>query len=697
MAILLLAGNISVAQQTTVAFPKLTGPYLGQKIPGKIPEPFADSVFGSRYERFHTMISFSPDGKEAYWQAREKKSLANDPKKEGIFMSKIEKGLWTPPVPASFSMVNKNDDAPTFSPDGKRLYFLTTRSDEHGEINGDENIWYADKVNDTWTDPKPLPATINSMKLIHWGISVDSEYNLYFGVRPTMDLRDGYHGDIYCSKYTNGKYSQPEKLPATVNIPGYKFSPYISADGDFLLFTHIGSKEDHYKIMISFRENDGNWSKAKEINKVISMSNIDIINPYVSSDGKYFFFSRIINGRHPKPCWADASFIEELKNFTTVPFFSDHNRMLVDAEMQRMDGTWRKVRLWVDSGSPEFFISEPLARDLGIDLSATEDPTFKSANFDIDAPTGVRIGGMDLNFEGVKSRVKFQPYWLFSTMQSDGNLPATLLKKYHVVFDYPKQQLTIAEPGSLKPKGAGSPANIHPQTGIVQMDALIDGDRCSLALDMGASYSFISEERLLKHADKHPEWPRVTGTAGCANMWGWWPANEQNFPVVRIPQVIWGNEVFSNIGMVGVTRFSTSGQTFGEWYSGKTAKPVDGFLGPNALKDFRVEIDYANSRVYFEKVKDHDQGEMDLVGISLHQLPDGNYQVVGIVQRKGKPVVQGVEPEDLMISIDDFKTQGKTMGTAVNMLRGKPGEIRILGIEREGKRFRTAAKVEHIL
>lgn len=380
----------------------------------------------------------------------------------------------------------------------------------------------------------------------------------------------------------------------------------------------------------------------------------------------------------------------------TVPFILDHNRMLVDAEMQNMDGTWRKVRLWIDSGSPEFFISEPLARNLGIDLAATEDSAFKSANFDIDTPKGVRIGGMDLNFEGVRSRVKFQPYWLFSTMQCDGNLPSTLLKKYHIVFDYPKQQLTIAEPGSLKPQGKESPATIHPQTGIVQLDALIDGDNYSFALDMGASYSFIAEETLLKYTEQHPGWPRVTGTAGCANMWGWWPANEQNFQVVRIPQIKWGNEVFENSGMVGVSKFSPSGPTLGEWYSGKTAKPVAGFIGPNLLKAYRVEIDYANSRIYFEKTAANNPGEMELVGISVRQLPDGSYQVAGVVQRNGKPTVEGIKPTDVIISIDDFKIKGATMGNVSERLRGKPGEIRVLVIERGGKRLRIEAKVEHL-
>lgn len=388
---------------------------------------------------------------------------------------------------------------------------------------------------------------------------------------------------------------------------------------------------------------------------------------------------------------------DKLDKSITVPFILDHNRMLVDAELQRRDGSWCKVRLWVDSGSPEFFISETLARDLGIDLSVAEDSTFKSANLDIETLFGVRIGGKNLDFGGVKVRVKFQPYWLFSTMQSDGNLPSSLLKKYHIVFDYLSQKLIIADQGEIEPKGKVSPASINPQTGIIQLDALIEGNSYSFALDMGASYSYISEGKLAELLTIHPEWPNITGTLGCANMWGWWPLNEQFFSVVRIPEIQWGNITLQNIGIAGVPNFSNNGKTLGEWYSLKTSRPVDGFLGANVLKAYRVEIDYANNCVYFEKGKQKPESEMDMVGISVKQMPDLSYQVLGIANCKGKFMVQGIEPEDTIVSIDGFLVKGATMGTVVDKLRGKPGEVRQIIIDRKGGKVIVNAKVEHYL
>ena len=54
----------------------------------------------------------------------------------------------------------------------------------------------------------------------------------------------------------------------------------------------------------------------------------------------------------------------------TVPVSLDHNRMLVDGEILGEDGEWHAAKLWIDSGNPEFFLSEALARNLGIDLTS---------------------------------------------------------------------------------------------------------------------------------------------------------------------------------------------------------------------------------------------------------------------------------------------------------------------------------------
>ncbi len=389
---------------------------------------------------------------------------------------------------------------------------------------------------------------------------------------------------------------------------------------------------------------------------------------------------------------AMSMFAQEQQNKSvTVPFMLDHNRMLVEVEIQRKDGTWQKAKLWVDSGNPKFYFSEHLARDLGIEFSG------KQGNFDCTLPAGFRIGGKTLNTDSVDAKVMMQPFWLFSTMHNDANLPSTVLMKYHIIIDYSRKQLTIAEPGSIKPHGVRQNAHIHPKTGIVQIDAVIDGDSLSFALDNGASYSFVSDDLIAGFSRRHLDWPVMIGTLGSANMWGWWPANEQSLTVMRVPEIFWGAERITNAGMVGVPRLGLNGPTLGEWYSQKTAHPVDGFLGANILKSYRIEIDYMNSAVYFEKCNADEIHDMDIVGLTIQPQSGGEYLIIGVSKILGKPAVEGVEIGDKILQIDQLKTTGATMGTVIDALRGKPGEFHVLTLERDGKSFTIKAKVDRFL
>lgn len=384
---------------------------------------------------------------------------------------------------------------------------------------------------------------------------------------------------------------------------------------------------------------------------------------------------------------------ENTKNGITVPFFLDHNRMLVDAEIQGNDGNWRMARLWVDTGNPDFFLSPALAHGLGINQPSVENRTGDS----VPHSPNVRIGGMTLDFRGVALNVVAEPFWLFSAMHNDANLPSTVLKRYQVVFDYPKRELAIAMPGSLQHRGDRSPADVNNRTGIVQIDAVIDGDSSSFALDNGASFSFVSGELLERLSKKHPNWPRITGTAGCANMWGWWPPDEQTMTVMRLPEIRWGSALLNEVALVGVPAVALGGPSLGAWYSEKTAHPVAGFLGPNAFKCFRVEIDYANHAVYFEKGPDYDPHDLDVVGVVLRPEADSSYSIIGVSKIDGKPVVGGIQPGDKLIQVDGLTTAGVTMGRVVDALRGKPGEIRTLILKRNGKRLEIKTEVKRLL
>jgi hypothetical protein len=393
----------------------------------------------------------------------------------------------------------------------------------------------------------------------------------------------------------------------------------------------------------------------------------------------------IEKGKHIK-----RSIIMKAVNSVTVPFILDHNRMLVEAEFQRTDGSWRKALLWVDTGNPKFLASGDFMRDLGLAVNDT------AVAVEIPFPAGIRIGGMPIAFDSVQSYAYNGVKWMFNTMHNDGNLPITVLKNYDIVFDYPAKQLTIAKPGTLIPRGVRSTATINAANGIIQIDAVIDGENYSFAFDNGASCSFVPDDLVAKLVQNHPDWPNSKGAVGCANIWGWWP-EEQNWPLVRVPEFQWGTIKIEDAVIAGLPPFFSGGRDLGTWYSQKTTRPVNGFLGPNVFKDYRVEIIFSDNAVYFEKEVDSDKNDMDIVGLTLKPLDDQRYEVIGIVEKDGKPVVTGIEPGDILLQIGDLKTTGATMGTVIDALRGKPGEKLMLILEREGRQFVIEATVQHIL
>jgi hypothetical protein len=301
-------------------FLKLTGPYLGQKPPGKTPEPFAPDILDFRCAYFHTSINFSPDSQEVYWSQDNtyRRANPNDPIIKGILVSKIDNGHWTTPEFASFSGLNISDDSPFISPDGKKLYFVTTRPIVKLGKSGGETIWVVHKSPDGWSEPRPLPPAINSVEGIHWGISVDTQGNVYFGAgyRPSPNGR--LYLSIYRSMSEDGEYQIAEALDHAINKPGsHNFCPFISSDGSYLIFAREENKTR--RLFISFRNKYDSWSEPIAIHRVIAMDEEHgQLAPYVSPDNNYLFFldeagdgiNTNLDSRH---YWVDASFIEELR------------------------------------------------------------------------------------------------------------------------------------------------------------------------------------------------------------------------------------------------------------------------------------------------------------------------------------------------------------------------------------------------
>jgi hypothetical protein len=368
----------------------------------------------------------------------------------------------------------------------------------------------------------------------------------------------------------------------------------------------------------------------------------------------------------------------------TLPFTLDHNRMIVVVEFVRPDGSLRQAHAWMDTGDQYLSLAESLARDLGLDLSGLQDGGAQHSVESASPAPPMRLAGMPLDVEGIATRIhpgtRLRP-----GVPAEANLPASALRHDHIVLDYPAQRLTVARPGILKPRGVPIPSRVNASTGLFQIAATLDGETVQLGVDNGSAGTWVSEALTSVWQARHPEWSRATGAVGSANFFGF--EFEPRGVLMRLPDLGIGPLHAQGVGVLGLD------QSLFEWYSKKSAGPVAGFIGANVLKGFRIEIDYPRQVTYWESGSPLDPHDLDIVGLTVRPEMNGGFTVAGVATKGGQPTVEGVAPGDRLIRVDTLDTQGVLMGAVVNALRGEPGAIRTLVIERAGKQVTVEAKV----
>lgn len=263
----------------------LKGDYVGQSPPGSEPEIFAPGfVSTGLYERDVTM---TPDGDALYFGLLSA-SYAT------ICVTRREGGVWTSPEIASFcedeSALNLEGH---ITPDGKKFLFLSTRTESDEEFEpGWENqdIWAMDRERDGWGEVYNLgpPVCTDDAEFFP---SVTREGTLYFtrgfeeeGARRHVIMR---------SRLVDGKYASPEILPETVNPGDGQFNAFIDPDERYLILGIAGyqdniSPADYY---VCFRSEDDEWTGPVNMGELVNTATNRVISPYVSLDGKYFFFA----------------------------------------------------------------------------------------------------------------------------------------------------------------------------------------------------------------------------------------------------------------------------------------------------------------------------------------------------------------------------------------------------------------------
>lgn len=375
-------------------------------------------------------------------------------------------------------------------------------------------------------------------------------------------------------------------------------------------------------------------------------------------------------------CLATSDTAQQGRKSVTERFLIDHNRIFLPLEFIRPDGTLRKTLAFVDTGDPDFEFTSGLVKELGINKNS---------------PIRVRFGGMDLKIPADIKASGDPGESMAAGVKVETDLPSTILDQYDVALDYGERTLTLAVPGTLHHEGVRIPCKVNRKTGLISVQAEVDGQTYAMTIDNGAAYTWIDDAVTKNWVEMHPEWLRGNGAVGDANMNGALP--ELTGMIIRLPAIDLNGLQLNSIGALGIgPGWDKTVSRFFDWYSKKTPEPVVGFLGGNVLRDFRIEIEYANSATYWSRETEGDPHDLDQVGITIG-VRDGKYFVIGLPTQNGKATVDGIAVNDQLLSVDDVMMTGATMGKVLAALHGRPGEIRKLVLERNGKQLSVDVRV----
>lgn len=260
--------------RNTRACHKISYEGLGAMPSRKEALPFAAELFTS-HETSQRVVAIHPSGKELFF-------TRIGPPIPRIMRSVFENGRWQEPTVASFSDVGVNLE-PSISPDGRTLYFVSTRPPSKGT-----DIWKVERTRDGWGTPTRLSDAINT-DAYEFHPQVDAAGDLYFA---TDGRTDSYgDADLYVSKFENGEYLPAQNLGPQINTAAREWDAYVSPDDSYMLFK--SNRPGGYggmDIYISEHKR-GTWTTPRNAGPAVN-TELDDDTGDVTPDGRFLIFAR---------------------------------------------------------------------------------------------------------------------------------------------------------------------------------------------------------------------------------------------------------------------------------------------------------------------------------------------------------------------------------------------------------------------
>ena len=271
------------------------GPYLGQTPPGRRPAVFAPGIVSTGDPDIaHASIAVSPDGAAIVWTF-----FHESDRTFRTWWSRKVNGRWTAPSRPPFAS-DGNATSLSFAPDGRRLFFTSTRPWPAGRgawpgprALEAQRIWYVERTGGGWSEPRMLDLPDVPRPL---AVSPAASGALYTaGIRRIPAV--------------GGGYGTPARLSPPLHDRGSHGGghPFVAPDESYILFNDRWPGHRGYGIVVSYALPGGRWSDPVNLCEALGMERGGS-EPMVSPDGRYLFFYS-----DHDVYWVDAAVIEELR------------------------------------------------------------------------------------------------------------------------------------------------------------------------------------------------------------------------------------------------------------------------------------------------------------------------------------------------------------------------------------------------
>lgn len=170
----------------------------------------------------------------------------------------------------------------------------------------DYDIWYIERKGKSWTKPINAGKAINTPKNEYY-MSFTKTGAIYFSSNVnSAEGVDDY--DIYPCQYENGAFKPAVHLGPSVNTTGYETDVYVDPNETYRIYcSNRPGTFGRGDLFISFKNSDGTWTASKNMGKEVNEDQTEYY-PFVTPDGNFLLFTANGDIR-----WIDAKIIEALK------------------------------------------------------------------------------------------------------------------------------------------------------------------------------------------------------------------------------------------------------------------------------------------------------------------------------------------------------------------------------------------------